>query len=103
VRTPGGAIAAGAAHTDRRGESFLVGVVHGVAGSGALVVSLVSSAPSIQVALVFLGGFSCLPILTTTLVSTLWGRTLGTTLRCGPEASGAPSSDRAWRSPQTLP
>jgi hypothetical protein len=44
---------------------------HGVAGSGALVVSLVSSAPSIQAALVFLGGFSCLSTLTMTLVSAL--------------------------------
>jgi len=87
----------------------------------AAVATLVSSAPSIDAALVFLGGFSCLSILTVALVSTLWGRTLGTTIRRGLEgaagalgvvvgatpllelAVGATPSDRAWRSPQTLP
>lgn len=57
---------------------FAVGAVHGLAGSGALVVALVATAPSLDSALAFLGGFSSLSIVTMAAVSTAWGRALDT-------------------------
>lgn len=68
----------GLTHSHRGEQSFLVGVVHGFAGSGVLVVALVSTAPTVQTALSFLGGFSALSIVTMAAVSTLWGRLIGT-------------------------
>lgn len=61
---------------DRGG--FAVGAVHGLAGSGALVVALVATAPSLDNALAFLGGFSVLSVTTMAVVSALWGRALDT-------------------------
>lgn len=61
---------------DRGG--FAVGAVHGLAGSGALVVALVATAPSLDNALAFLGGFSVLSVATMAAVSALWGRALDT-------------------------
>lgn len=61
---------------DRGG--FAVGAVHGLAGSGALVVALVATAPSLDNALAFLGGFSVLSVATMAVVSALWGRALDT-------------------------
>jgi hypothetical protein len=57
---------------------FAVGAVHGLAGSGALVVALVAAAPSVGGALAFLGGFSVLSVVTMAVVSALWGRALDT-------------------------
>lgn len=65
-------------HVD--GDSFLVGVIHGFAGSGALVVALVAVAPTFGAALAFLGAFSVLSILTMAVVAVLWERTLETGL-----------------------
>lgn len=62
------------------GDGFLVGVLHGFAGSGALVVLLVSTAPTLDAALAFLASFSVLSVATMGTVSALWGRTLGTGL-----------------------
>ena len=62
------------------GDGFLVGVLHGFAGSGALVVLLVSAAPTFDAALAFLASFSLLSVATMGAVSALWGRTLGTGL-----------------------
>ena len=61
-------------HVDNGG--FAVGVLHGVAGSGVLVVALVSTAPSIETALACLAAFSALTILTMSSVSATWGRAL---------------------------
>lgn len=65
-------------HGHLDGDSALVGVLHGFAGSGALVVLLVSSAPSVGAAVSFLAAFSLLSVLTMGAVSAFWGRTLGT-------------------------
>ena len=73
-----GDLAVGLTHGHLEGESFVVGVLHGVAGSGALVVLLVAAAPSADVALGFLAGFSVLSVVTMAAVAALWGRTLGT-------------------------
>ena len=64
------------ASLDRGG--FAVGAVHGLAGSGALVVALVATAPSLDSALAFLGGFSALSVATMAVVSAVWGRALDT-------------------------
>jgi hypothetical protein len=61
---------------DRGG--FAVGAVHGLAGSGALVVALVATAPSVESAVAFLGGFSTLSVATMAAVSAVWGRALDT-------------------------
>lgn len=81
----------GALHTHRRigavsfgthqhveGGSFLVGVIHGFAGSGAFVVALVAAAPTVDAALAFLGAFCVLTMCTMAGVSVLWERALET-------------------------
>ena len=73
-----GSLSVGATHTHLDGDSFLVGVVHGFAGSGVLVVALVSAAPSIGAALAFILAFSLLSVGTMAAVSHVWGRALGT-------------------------
>jgi high-affinity nickel permease len=71
----------GLSHGHARGESFAVGVLHGVAGSGALVVALTAAAPSIESAITFLGGFGALSVLTMAGVSIAWGQALSRTRR----------------------
>jgi len=73
-----GDLALGLSHLHLDGDSFLVGVLHGFAGSGALVVLLVAAAPSTGAALGFLAGFCVLSVATMAAVSALWGRALGT-------------------------
>jgi len=75
-----GRLSLGGGHAHLHGDSALVGALHGVAGSGALVVALVSTAPDFPTAAAFLAAFGVCSILTMTAVSTLWGRTLGTGL-----------------------
>jgi hypothetical protein len=65
-------------HVHVNGDSALVGALHGVAGSGALVVALVSTAPDLPTAASFLTAFGVCSILTMAAASALWGRTLGT-------------------------
>lgn len=72
-----GSLSVGSGHDHVDSESFLVGVVHGFAGSGALVVALVASTPSVVAALWFLAGFSVVSVVTMTIVSSVWGRALG--------------------------
>ena len=73
-----GDLSFGRTHLHLDGDSFVVGVLHGFAGSGALVVLLVAAAPSTSAALGFLAGFCVLSIATMAAVSALWGRALGT-------------------------
>ncbi|WP_338727588.1 hypothetical protein [Haladaptatus sp. DJG-WS-42] len=73
-----GSLSLGFDHQHVDDDSFLVGVLHGFAGSGVLVIALVSSAPTVETALTFLGTFSVLTIATMAAVSFLWGRTLDT-------------------------
>ncbi|WP_254545899.1 hypothetical protein [Halomarina pelagica] len=68
----------GLSHRHLHGDSFLVGVLHGLAGSGALVIVLASTAPTVETALAFLLAFSALSVLTMGVVSVLWDRTLDT-------------------------
>jgi hypothetical protein len=73
-----GRLSLGGTHRHVHGDSALVGALHGVAGSGALVVALVSTAPDLPTAASFLTAFGACSILTMAAVSVLWGRTLGT-------------------------
>jgi len=73
-----GRLSLGGGHVHLHGDSALVGALHGVAGSGALVVALVSTAPDLPTAASFLAAFGTCSVLTMAAVSVLWGRTLGT-------------------------
>ncbi|MFC7172761.1 high-affinity nickel-transporter protein [Haloplanus litoreus] len=64
-------------HVHLHGDSAMVGALHGIAGSGALVVALVSTAPDLPTATSFLGAFAVGSVLTMAAVSALWGRALG--------------------------
>lgn len=71
-----GGVVPGSGSLDRGG--FAVGAIHGLAGSGALVVALVATAPSLHSALAFLGGFSTFSVATMAAVAAVWGRALDT-------------------------
>ncbi|MFC7154022.1 high-affinity nickel-transporter protein [Halomarina halobia] len=73
-----GGASLGLSHRHLHGDSFLVGVLHGLAGSGALVVVLASTAPTVGAALAFLLAFSALSVVTMGIVSVVWNRTLDT-------------------------
>jgi len=65
-------------HSHLHGESAVVGVLHGFAGSGALVVVLVSTTPSVGAALAFLLAFAAATVVTMSGVAVAWDRALGT-------------------------
>jgi cytochrome c biogenesis protein CcdA len=71
-----GDLSLGGGHVHLHGDSVLVGALHGVAGSGALVVALVAAAPDLPTAGSFLGAFALGSVLTMAAVSAVWGRTL---------------------------
>jgi hypothetical protein len=71
----------GLTHGHAREESFAVGILHGVAGSGGLVVALTAAAPSVESAITFLGGFGVLSVGTMAVVSFVWGQALSRTRR----------------------
>ncbi len=71
-----GAVSLGVGHGHLHTESALVGVLHGLAGSGALVVAMVAASPSVGGAFAFLLGFTALTICTMAAVSLAWGRAI---------------------------
>ncbi|MFB6101039.1 MAG: high-affinity nickel-transporter protein [Haloplanus sp.] len=73
-----GRLSLGGSHTHLHGDSVLVGALHGVAGSGVIVIALVSAAPDLPTATSFLGAFAGCSTLTMAAVSALWDRTLAT-------------------------
>ena len=73
-----GSRSVGPFHSHLDGESFLVGIVHGLAGSGVVVVSLVAAAPTVATSLTFLVTFAVISVLSMGTLSLLWGRVLGT-------------------------
>jgi len=75
-----GGFSVGFVHSHLDGESVFVGVLHGLAGSGGLVVGMATTAPTVDSALAFLLAFGVLTTLTMTAVATVWGKTLGTGL-----------------------
>lgn len=75
-----GGVSLGLTHGHFDDESALVGVLHGLAGSGGLVVVMATTTASVDAAFAFLLGFGVLTTVTMTLVAATWGRTLGTGL-----------------------
>ncbi|GAB3325146.1 high-affinity nickel-transporter protein [Haloplanus salinarum] len=73
-----GTLSLGGGHVHVHGDSALVGALHGVAGSGALVIALVSTTPDLPTAASFLGAFGLASVLTMAAVAAVWGRTLDT-------------------------
>jgi hypothetical protein len=73
-----GRLSLGPGHVHVDGDSAVVGVLHGLAGSGGLVVIMPTAAPSADAALGFLLSFGLLTTVTMALIATVWGRTLGT-------------------------
>ncbi|WP_416841119.1 high-affinity nickel-transporter protein [Haloferax sp. DFSO52] len=71
-----GDVALGTKHSHVHDESFAVGILHGFAGSGALVVVMVSAAPGMGQAIAFLSAFSLLTVATMATVSVLWRRSM---------------------------
>jgi hypothetical protein len=81
-----GPLSLGFAHSHRTrvdGDSFAVGAIHGLAGSGVLVVALASAAPTVDAAFGFLAGFTVLTVATMGAVAALWGRVLDTAAATG--------------------
>lgn len=76
-----GPLSLGATHSHRYDESFLVGIVHGLAGSGAFVVLLVTAAPTVGTGLLLLAAFCAASIGTMGALTLLWGRVLDTGAR----------------------
>lgn len=69
----------GFAHSHADEESFGVGVVHGLAGSGAVVVALVAASSSTLDGAGFLAGFSAATVAAMAAASWGWGRAVGRT------------------------
>lgn len=75
-----GRFSLGSTHVHLAGDSAVVGVLHGLAGSGAIVVAMVAASPSTAGALGFLAAFSLASIATMAAVALAWGRALSTGL-----------------------
>ena len=76
-----GSVSIGSFHTHVDGESFLVGIVHGLAGSGAIVVALAASASTVPSSFSLLLSFSIITVVTMSVLSYLWGSVLTTRLQ----------------------
>lgn len=73
-----GSLELGSTHSHRGGESFLVGIVHGLAGSGVAIGALAADA-SILEGVSLLGAFAAASIATMGTVALLWGTVLSRT------------------------
>ena len=60
-------------------ESFAVGIVHGLAGSGGIVVALAATAPTISGGAGFLIGFTVATASSMAIASWGWGQGIGRT------------------------
>lgn len=69
--------AVGLTHSHADGESFAVGVVHGLAGSGGVAVALSAAAPTTVDGAAFLLGFAAATVAAMGLATWGFGRTLG--------------------------
>lgn len=64
-------------HSHENGESLVVGIVHGLAGSGGVVVALAAASQSAAGGASFLIGFSIASVLAMGVASWVWGRAVG--------------------------
>lgn len=71
-----GTLSLGRTHVHLNGDSALVGLLHGMAGSGAIVVTIVAASPTDVGAVSFLTAFSLASVVTMATVSLAWGRAL---------------------------
>ncbi len=69
-----GSLLLGGKHSHYKEESFLVGVIHGFAGTGILVVIITAAAPTTTVAVGFVGAFSAVTVVSMAVIALLWGR-----------------------------
>lgn len=69
----------GLAHSHADEESLAVGVVHGLAGSGGVVVALAAAAPTVAGGTAFLAGFAVASVAAMGLAAWAWGRVVGLT------------------------
>ena len=69
----------GLTHSHADEESVAVGIVHGLAGSGGVVVALAAAAPTLTAGVGFLIGFAVASVLSMALASWGWGRAIGRT------------------------
>lgn len=67
----------GLTHSHADEESFTVGIVHGLAGSGGIVIALAAAAPTIVDGAAFLVAFSSATVVTMGLAAGGWGRLIG--------------------------
>lgn len=67
----------GLTHSHAAGESFAVGVVHGVAGSAGVVVALAATAGGPVDGAGFLAGFSAASVVAMAVAAWAWGRAVG--------------------------
>lgn len=70
----------GTTHTHVHGESVFVGVLHGFAGSGALVLLLAAAAPTPLQGAIYLAVFAGTTVLVMAALSHVWGRLLNSEL-----------------------
>ena len=73
-----GSVAIGGRHSHLQEESFGVGVVHGLAGSGGLVALLVAGSSSTAAGAGYLAAFAVATVAVMALTSELWGRVVRT-------------------------
>ena len=64
-------------HSHGEEESLAVGVVHGLAGSGGVVVALAAASPTAASGVSFLLGFSAASIVAMGVAAWVWGRAVG--------------------------
>jgi len=76
-----GAREIGLAHSHADEESFAVGIVHGLAGSGGVVVALAAAAPTAADGGAFLLGFAVATVTAMGVAAAGWGRAVGRTDR----------------------
>ncbi len=67
----------GLSHSHADEESFAVGVVHGLAGSGGVVVALAAAAPTVAGGAAFLAGFGVATVAAMGAATWAWGRAVG--------------------------
>jgi hypothetical protein len=72
-----GPVSLGGTHSHYEGESFLVGIVHGLAGSGLVVVVLTPTIPTSIAAVGFVAAFAVGSIAAMGGLSYVWGTALG--------------------------
>jgi len=72
-----GPVSVGGTHSHYENESFLVGIVHGLAGSGIVVVLVAPTAPTTTAAVGFIGAFAVASVAAMGALSFVWGAALG--------------------------